>query len=117
MVGSQDAPYKGGSLRMFDIGYSQLFIRDNFWLIWGFVSQALYAARFVVQWIASEIRKVSYVPKAFWHLSIFGSLGLLIYSIHREDPVFILGQSLSLIIYVRNLVLIRHSDRRSQRVV
>jgi lipid-A-disaccharide synthase-like uncharacterized protein len=31
---------------------------------------------------------------------------LLGYSIHRQDPVFILGQSVGSIIYFRNLILI-----------
>ncbi|HEX6177982.1 MAG TPA: lipid-A-disaccharide synthase N-terminal domain-containing protein [Thermoanaerobaculia bacterium] len=28
------------------------------------------------------------------------------YAIHRQDPVFIIGQSAGLIVYVRNLMLI-----------
>lgn len=91
---------------MFGIGLGDFFTREIFWLAWGFVSQAIFAARFVVQWIASEIKKTSYIPKAFWYLSIIGSIGLLTYSIYRQDPVFILGQSLSLVIYVRNIMLI-----------
>ena len=89
-----------------------LFVRENFWLIWGFISQSLFGARFFVQWIASEIRGVSYVPIAFWYLSIFGSIGLLVYSIYRKDPVFILGQGMSMIIYVRNIMLIRKKGYR-----
>jgi len=93
---------------MADIGSNLVFfVRENFWLIWGFIAQALFGARFLVQWIASEIKGVSYVPTAFWYLSIFGSIGLLIYSIYRKDPVFILGQSISMVIYVRNIMLIR----------
>jgi lipid-A-disaccharide synthase-like uncharacterized protein len=46
------------------------------------------------------------IPIAFWYLSIGGSLILLTYAIHRADPVFILGQSGGLIIYLRNLMLI-----------
>lgn len=67
----------------------------------------LFAARFLVQWIASEIKKVSYLPSSFWYLSILGSIGLLIYAIYRKDPVFILGQGMAMIIYVRNIMLIR----------
>ena len=36
---------------------------------------------------------------------------LLTYAIHKQDPVFIVGQSLGTIIYIRNLVLI---DRKKK---
>jgi lipid-A-disaccharide synthase-like uncharacterized protein len=44
---------------------------------------------------------------AFWYLSILGGTMLLSYAIYRQDVVFILGQSMGLIVYVRNLALIR----------
>ena len=75
-------------------------------LIIGFVGQGLFASRFIVQWIYSEKKGESLIPIQFWYLSIFGSIGLLIYAISREDPVIILGQSFGLLIYVRNLILI-----------
>ena len=75
-------------------------------LIFGFVGQALFSARFIVQWIASEARKESVIPLAFWYFSLAGGLFLLTYAILRHDPVFILGQAAGLIVYIRNLVLI-----------
>jgi lipid-A-disaccharide synthase-like uncharacterized protein len=77
------------------------------WLALGLVGQTLFSARFLVQWIASERRRASVVPTAFWWLSIGGSLCLLAYAIYRADPVFILGQSAGLVVYFRNLVLLR----------
>ena len=77
------------------------------WLSVGFLGQAMFSSRFLVQWIASERRKASVVPTAFWWLSIAGGASLLTYAIHREDPVFILGQSVGLFVYMRNLVLLR----------
>jgi lipid-A-disaccharide synthase-like uncharacterized protein len=62
-----------------------------------------------VQWLSSEREKKSVVPVAFWYLSIAGGLALLIYAVHREDPVFMLGQALGLFVYVRNLQLIRRN--------
>lgn len=44
---------------------------------------------------------------AFWYLSLFGGLTLLVYSIYKRDPVFILGQSTGVFIYARNLYLIQ----------
>lgn len=77
------------------------------WLVVGFLGQALFSARFIVQWVASERAKRSIVPPAFWLLSLGGGATLLAYAIYREDPVFILGQGAGLFIYLRNLVLIR----------
>jgi lipid-A-disaccharide synthase-like uncharacterized protein len=78
----------------------------DFWLILGLVGQAMFSARFVIQWLASERAHRSVVPTLFWVFSILGSSILLIYAVHRRDPVFILGQSLGLFIYGRNLYLI-----------
>lgn len=77
------------------------------WLAVGLIGQLLFSLRFVVQWMASERERRSVVPISFWWLSIAGSLVLLCYALHRRDPVFVLGQSMGFLIYVRNLVLIR----------
>ncbi len=76
---------------------------ENIWLLIGFAGQALFFMRFFVQWIASERRKQSVIPHAFWYFSIGGGLVLLTYAIYRRDPVFILGQCSGVFIYSRNL--------------
>lgn len=76
------------------------------WLALGFLGQAMFSGRFVVQWVASERRKASVIPAAFWWLSLVGGATLLAYAIHRRDPVFIIGQSAGLLVYGRNLVLL-----------
>ena len=81
-------------------------ITDHVWLGIGLLGQALFSARFLVQWIASERRQRSVVPSQFWYFSIGGGLSLLIYAIHRLDPVFILGQAAGLCVYARNLYFI-----------
>jgi lipid-A-disaccharide synthase-like uncharacterized protein len=86
----------------------------DFWVILGFVAQFFFMMRFVVQWIASERAKASVVPVAFWFFSLGGGVLLLIYAIQRQDPVFIAGQALGLIIYLRNLALIRKAGRRAK---
>ena len=83
----------------------------TFWLVVGFLGQAMFTARFLVQWIASERRRDSVVPLGFWYLSIGGALLLLGYAIHRRDPVFILGQSFGFVVYARNLLLIHRSRK------
>ena len=81
-------------------------IHGNPWIIFGFVGQALFASRFIVQWVCSEKKKQSYIPIIFWHLSIAGGIILLIYATYRRDPVFIVGQTTGLLVYLRNLMLI-----------
>jgi lipid-A-disaccharide synthase-like uncharacterized protein len=78
------------------------------WVLFGLFGQLLFTGRFLVQWLASERARRSVVPVAFWYLSISGGLVLLAYAIYRADPVFIFGQSLGVVIYARNLWLIRH---------
>ena len=77
------------------------------WVMVGLGGQLAFTARFLVQWIASERAGRSTVPVAFWYFSIIGGAVLLSYAIYRGDPVFILGQSMGLAIYSRNLFLIR----------
>jgi lipid-A-disaccharide synthase-like uncharacterized protein len=76
------------------------------WIAVGFGGQLLFSARFIVQWVLSERKGRSYIPMAFWYFSIAGGMTLLAYAIHRQDPVFIVGQAFGLIIYLRNLTLI-----------
>jgi lipid-A-disaccharide synthase-like uncharacterized protein len=76
---------------------------EQIWLTIGLLGQALFSARFIVQWIASEQRRRSVVPRAFWYFSVGGGLTLLAYAIYRRDPVFIIGQSAGLFVYARNL--------------
>jgi len=79
---------------------------NTFWLILGFTAQALFSARFIVQWIASEKAKESIIPSLFWYLSITGGGLLLIYAIHIKDPVFIIGQAFGFLIYGRNIYFV-----------
>lgn len=77
------------------------------WVLFGLAGQLLFTARFLVQWIASERARQSVIPVAFWYFSMAGGVVLLSYAIYRRDPVFVLGQSLGVFIYARNLWLIR----------
>ncbi|NBT00003.1 MAG: hypothetical protein EBS61_04985 [Betaproteobacteria bacterium] len=66
---------------------------QTIWIAVGFAGQALFSARFLIQWIAT----------------------LFAYAVWREDPVFMVGQGFGLIVYVRNLLLIRRErDNQSQ---
>ena len=80
-------------------------------MVLGFIGQFFFSMRFIVQWVASEKHKKSVVPLAFWVFSVLGSFLLLIYAIYRKDPVFILGQAPNLLIYFRNIWLIKTSKK------
>lgn len=86
---------------------------DSPWIIIGFIGQSFFFSRFLVQWIASEKKGKSTIPTAFWYCSVAGSALLLAYAIYRMDPVFILGQSVNQVVYVRNLMLIRKEQKES----
>jgi len=65
--------------------------------------------RFVIQWYVSEKAKKTVVPKEFWYLSLVGTLMILIYSFYRQDIVFIVASSLSCLLYLRNLQILKKS--------
>lgn len=85
---------------------------EHIWLIVGFTGQALFSARFLVQWIQSERMRRSVIPLAFWYFSLAGGLTLLSYAIYRQDPVFIVGQLGGVFIYARNLHMVLRERRR-----
>ena len=78
---------------------------DTYWLALGFGGQGIFAARFVLQWVDSEVKRKSSIPMTFWYASILGGSALLCYAIHIRDPVFIIGQAGGVLIYLRNLQL------------
>jgi lipid-A-disaccharide synthase-like uncharacterized protein len=89
----------------------------DFWLVLGFFAQTLFTARFIVQWLASERAGESVVPELFWLFSLSGSLLLLLYAIHKKDPVFILGQAAGIFVYLRNIHLILRKKKCTQPAV
>lgn len=76
----------------------------------------MFSARFLLQWIASERAGKSVMPVTFWIFSIAGSAILLIYAIYKRDPVFTVGQSAGMFVYLRNLYLIRREKRSGESV-
>src|SRR4030042_1845756 len=108
------------------LGFAMEFFRDlsvkypkfqlDFWLILGFVGQAMFTMRFLLQWIASEKKKESVIPVSFWYFSLVGGLIVLFYAIHRMDPVFILAYLPGNFIYFRNLHFIYKKKKASPSV-
>lgn len=89
--------------------------KETIWIVIGFIGQALFSARFIVQWLKSEREKKSVFPVAFWYFSIAGGITLSAYAIYRQDPVFIVGQLTGLFIYFRNLYFVVY-ERKLLRV-
>ena len=85
---------------------------ETFWLVVGFLGQAFFSMRFLVQWLYSEMKRRSVIPIAFWYFSLGGGATLFSYALYREDPVFIFGQGAGLLIYTRNLYLL-HKELRA----
>ncbi|HJT19095.1 MAG TPA: lipid-A-disaccharide synthase N-terminal domain-containing protein [Nitrospira sp.] len=84
---------------------------ETIWIAIGFLGQGLFFGRWLIQWIASERTAKSQVPIAFWYMSLVGGLITLAYAIYRRDPVFIAGQSIGALVYIRNLMLIHRQGR------
>jgi lipid-A-disaccharide synthase-like uncharacterized protein len=81
------------------------------WAVLGFCGQAVFAARFLVQWMHSERVGRSEIPLLFWYFSLAGGVALLAYAIHIANAVFIVGQAGGLLVYARNLQLIFRERR------
>ncbi|MFA6094868.1 MAG: lipid-A-disaccharide synthase N-terminal domain-containing protein [Candidatus Paceibacterota bacterium] len=80
---------------------------EQLWVLFGFIAQFMFFSRFFIQWYYSEIHKKTVVPHSFWYLSIIGAGMTLVYAIHQHDPVFMIGYSFSIILYIRNLQIAR----------
>lgn len=93
--------------------YDVFVLRFDWWVVLGFMAQALFSMRFIVQWIASERAGRSVIPTAFWVFSIGGGILLFAYALYRRDPVFIAGQGAGLFIYVRNLYFVMRERRQA----
>ena len=96
-----------------EFDFSQLFNQNfiPFWLLaLGIISQLIVTLRFIIQWIISEKNKFSQLPNTFWILSIVGSVLILIYSIFRKDPILFIGHAFGIIIYCRNLIILKNHN-------
>ena len=101
---------------IFVVGWASMlqpYTETALWAAVGFTGSLVWASRFIVQWWISERKGVSTLPAAFWILSLAGNLLMLLYAIHRLDPVFIAGQSLGYLVYSRNLYFIIRDKKLS----
>lgn len=89
---------------------SQFFRNEDvpLWLlIYGSLGQIIFTLRFIYQWVYSRKRHESILPLGFWLISLLGSAIIVSYAIVRHDPVLILGQSTGLVVYIRNIWILK----------
>lgn len=82
------------------------------WILIGLGGQVAFFARMAVQWIVSERECKSTVPPVFWYLSFGGGIALFAYFAWRQDLIGVLGQTTGIVIYARNIRLIRKQALR-----
>ncbi|MCE5293364.1 MAG: lipid-A-disaccharide synthase N-terminal domain-containing protein [Chlamydiales bacterium] len=78
----------------------------------GFIAQAAFALRFLIQWKATEQKKQSVTPKAFWHLSLLGNILLLVHSLIQLQLPMSLIQSQNSVLSWRNINLLGPQNQR-----
>lgn len=76
------------------------------WVTVGLGGQVMFSMRMLVQWLASEKKRASIVPVAFWWLSLAGAMMMMVYFSWRKDIIGVLGQVTGLAVYLRNLYMI-----------
>jgi len=86
-----------------------LYNHSYWWTVFGFLGNALFSSRFVLQWLSSEKKGSLVVPSYFWHLSFWGSVINVIYAFHIDNAPIIFGVVALPFIYGRNLVLLRRT--------
>lgn len=102
-------------LKNWEFHYQQLFKNEDIstlLLLWGVAGQITFTFRFVYQWIYSERKGESCLPLGFWVISIIGSIMILSYAVYRKDPVLFFGQGFGMLVYSRNVILIRKQSHK-----
>lgn len=87
-------------------------------LVWvgiGLLGQLAFSGRMILQWIVSERHRRSVITESFWWFSLFGGVTLFSYFVWRQDPIGILGQASGVVVYARNIRLLRKQARRAAR--
>lgn len=82
----------------------ELLSSRSLWALFGAVGSAVFYGRFFVQWYASERRKQSVIPIAFWYMSSVGSLMVFTYAVYLRSPGAAFGQCFNILVYSRNLI-------------
>jgi lipid-A-disaccharide synthase-like uncharacterized protein len=91
-----------------------LYYQTGAWTAVGFLGQAVFTGRFIVQWLYSEKKGQIVVPVAFWWLSFLGSIINLFYALHVDKLPIIIGFIFLPILNGRNLWLYYHPKPKAE---
>src|SRR5438093_11625459 len=80
----------------------------SYLVVIGFIGNAIFSMRFLVQWLASERQGECVIPVSFWYWSIGGRVLMCFYFILKRDPVGIMASLPNSLIYIRHLMIIRY---------
>ena len=103
--------------RWFDRLLGTYDLTETPWRLLWTAGQALLVIAWLVQWIASEVRRRPVVPLPFLLLALVATVLIFSWTIwmrvgmHYWDVLYMIGQPLLLIILARNLMLVRKAKR------
>ncbi len=78
--------------------------QSGLWIIFCIVAWVIFNSRFYVQWLASERKKRSVIPIAFWYQTAIGSFMLLLWAWHTTSALGAVSQCFTLVPCGRNLI-------------
>tara|TARA_Y100000590_G_C15746223_1_gene1022187 strand:- start:8593 stop:8898 length:306 start_codon:yes stop_codon:yes gene_type:complete len=89
------------------LGLNNLSFNELLWVSFGLLGQLIFFSRWIIQWFSSERSQTSVIPVAFWWCSLIGGIITLVYAHHIGSFPFMLAQAIGIIVYSRNLLLIK----------
>lgn len=73
------------------------------WIAVGVIGQGLFASRFVIQWVVTELKRKSVVPDVFWHISLVAAFMLSTAFAAQGEWLLAVGPVLNVPVYIRNI--------------
>ncbi|MCL4216776.1 MAG: lipid-A-disaccharide synthase N-terminal domain-containing protein [Candidatus Hydrogenedentes bacterium] len=86
-----------------------------YWIAVGLAGNALFATRFLIQWIATERKRRSVIPVAFWYISIAAAALQGLSFGQRAEWVYTVGMVATIFIYARNLWFIHRNPEQAEQ--
>ena len=86
------------------------------WEVIGYVGQAFFFGRVLVQWLASEKERRSANPRLFWWLSFAATALLAAATVGLEEWILLPGYLVNGAVYLRNLALWGEGQHRGGRL-
>ena len=99
------------------LGLYNLTLHEFIWVAFGTLGQLVFFSRWIIQWLSSERNKSSVIPVAFWWCSLLGGVITLIYAKHIGSFPFMLAQGIGIIVYSRNLILIKKRNSEEKEII